>query len=450
MRLKIGILAGLWLLASCLFAATVQQAKLEQRAGQTIISLKINGQFTWKSFVLSNPWRLVVDFTDVSPKLPANLSSFHNILVKKVRSGHPEPHVLRLVFDLHQPIHVQPSRVNNELKLVLSPKTGQAAKPVPAKNITHHVAPNPADKNKPIVVKNSPARSLRDVVIVLDAGHGGKDPGAKGPNRTQEKDVVLGIALKLKYLIDRQPGMRAVLTRKGDYYIPLRDRLKIARTYSGDIFISIHADAFINQHSRGASVFALSQGGATSEAARWLAEKENYSELGGVNLADLDDSNGLVRSVLIDLSQTATIGSSLQLGTRVLRQLGAMTTLHNQRVDQARFMVLKSPDTPSILVETGFISNPGEEANLRSHAYQTRLAQSIFQGIKSYFQEYPPHGTRLEAMSAAKRHIVQKGETLPAIATRYKTSVALLEKHNPALMNKFEPGQTIVVPYPWA
>lgn len=194
----------------------------------------------------------------------------------------------------------------------------------------------------PIKVSNKPTR-LRDVIVVLDAGHGGKDPGARGPRNSREKDVVLAITLKLKQLIDRQPGMRAVLTRSGDYYVGLRQRLNIARRHNGDIFVAIHADAFNNPHSHGASVFALSQRGATSEAARWLAEKENYSELGGVNLGDLDDQNGVVRSVLIDLSQTATINAGLQMGGRVLNQLGNFTVLHNQKVEQARFVVLKSP-----------------------------------------------------------------------------------------------------------
>ena len=172
--------------------------------------------------------------------------------------------------------------------------------------------------------------------------------------------------------------MRAVLTRNGDYYIGLRERMYIARKDNADIFVAIHADAFNNPDSNGASVFALSARGATSEAARWLAEKENYSELGGVNLRGLDDANGVIRTVLIDLSQTATIGASLQMGSRVLRQLDTITRLHNAKVEQARFMVLKSPDIPSILIETGFISNPREERNLTNPAYQTRLTQAIF------------------------------------------------------------------------
>ena len=261
----------------------------------------------------------------------------------------------------------------------------------------HPVKPLPIAASAPRM--HLPRSNMRDVIVVLDPGHGGKDPGAMGMGRNVEKQVVLAIALKLKQLIDRQPGMRAVLTRNGDYYIGLRERMNIARRHNADIFVAIHADAFINHNSNGASVFALSPSGATSEAARWLAEKENHSELGGVNLSGLDDQNGVIRTVLLDLSQTATIGASLQMGGRVLRGLDTITTLHNAKVEQARFMVLKSPDIPSILIETGFISNPREERNLTSPAYQIRLTQAIFQGLKSYFWDYPPHGSRIEAMS---------------------------------------------------
>lgn len=232
----------------------------------------------------------------------------------------------------------------------------------------------------------------RKILVVIDPGHGGKDPGAFGYFKTREKDVVLQIAKRLKRKIDSYPGMQAILTRDGDYFVDLRQRLNISRRYHPDIFVAIHADAFTHPRSHGASVFALSQRGATSEAARWLAAKENYSELGGVNLRELDDRNGMVRSVLIDLSQTATIQASIKMGQQVLRQLGQVTTLHNARVEQAGFLVLKSPDIPSILVETGFISNPEEERRLVSAVYQEKLSQSIFNGIRQYFHEYPPRG----------------------------------------------------------
>ena len=222
------------------------------------------------------------------------------------------------------------------------------------------------------------------MIVAIDPGHGGHDPGAIGPHGIQEKQLTLSIAQRLKQIIDQQPRMHAVLTRQGDYYVGLRQRLTIARRYNSDVFISIHADAFNNQRSSGVSIFALSQRGATSEAARWLAAKENYSELGGVNLSNLKDDSGLVRTVLIDLSQTATISASLKLGDQVLLQLKKLGKLHNRRVEQARFMVLKSPDIPSILIETGFISNPNEAMQLNNISYQQKLSQAIVKGLAYY------------------------------------------------------------------
>lgn len=237
----------------------------------------------------------------------------------------------------------------------------------------------------PIIKNNHVAHPL---VIVLDPGHGGKDPGAGGSqgHGVQEKMIVLQIAKKLQNLLNQHSNTKAILTRQGDYYISLRERLHIARKNKADLFIAIHADAFNNPFSHGASVFALSQRGATSEAARWLAERENYSELGGVNLTD---KNYLLRSVLLDLSQTATISSSLELGEGILKNLGKITRLHNHRVEQARFVVLKSPDIPSILIETGFVSNFSEAIKLQDDQYQQQLATAIFNGIQSYFWHHP-------------------------------------------------------------
>lgn len=446
MRIKAFLFCGL-LLVKAGFAGELRDIILNDAGGKVSLEFKIAGSFLPKAFVLNNPERLVIDLHQVRSGLSMQTSRYNNYLIKGVRSGHPDPDTLRLVFDLHSRAKMQKTPSKQGLKIEIASITSETAK-------TFLQKPEPSSavlpKEKPITVRSRPSPGLRDVVVVIDAGHGGKDPGAHGPRRSLEKHVVLAIALKLKQLIDRQPGMRAVMTRKGDYYVGLRQRLDIARKYNGDIFVSIHADAFINQHSNGASVFALSQSGATSEAARWIAEKENYSELGGVNLADLDDQNGMVRSVLIDLSQTATIGSSLQMGSRVLKNLGKITGLHNHRVEQARFMVLKSPDTPSILVETGFISNPREEMNLNNPAYQTRLSQSIFQGIKGYFWDYPPQGTHVEAMAAKNRHIVSAGETLPQIAGRYHVSVAALEALNRAAAKKpLKTGQKLIVPSQW-
>lgn len=413
---------------------------------------------------LSNPNRVVLDLKDTKLGSHVTPPSVTNTSIRQIRTGQADANTLRLVLDVNQKVQIrstpwQPQgslygvRVDllysgEPIVLSHSPVT-QAPQVTIRQQPVQYARPMVAHQT-PIKVSNNP-KSLRDVVVVLDAGHGGKDCGARGPHRSNEKDVVLAITLKLKDLINRQPGMRAVLTRSGDYYVGLRERMEIARKYNGDVFIAIHADAFNNPHSHGASVFALSQSGATSEAARWLAEKENYSELGGVNLGELDDRNGVVRSVLIDLSQTATISAGLQIGTRVLGQLGSFASLHNSRIEQARFMVLKSPDIPSILVETGFISNPNEEHNLMSTAYQMRLSQAIFQGIKGYFWENPPHGSRLEAMLVNKFHLVRAGETLPAVAARYKVPIKALQASNHLQgVSKLWAGQKLVIPTRWA
>ncbi len=452
---------GVLLLCSstALFSAELNKITVSQQKDRTILYFTVNGPFTHKMLVLPNPERLVIDFKATQLKVALNQSDLRSSLIKQVRSGQPDPSTIRLVFDLNRHVTVQSSAwlpkegtrgIRIDLlhaALPMAPVKGKTAavyKPQ-AKPVQWVGSSTP--RPKPIIPIHQPLQRLRDVVVVLDAGHGGKDPGAHGPRNSKEKDVVLSITLRLKRLIDSQPGMRAVLTRTGDYYVGLRQRLDIARKYNGDIFVSIHADAFNNPHSNGASVFALSQGGATSEAARWLAEKENYSELGGVNLDDLDDRNGIVRSVLIDLSQTATINAGLQMGGRVLGQLGSFTTLHNMKVEQARFMVLKSPDIPSILVETGFISNPREERNLTSPAYQDRLSRAVFQGIKGYFWDNPPHGSRIEALSSTRFHMVKSGDNIPSIATHYRVSIASLQAVNRLDAKKsLVPGQKLVIP----
>ena len=349
--------------------------------------------------------------------IPRQIKNLNNRPVVKIQhpqiTSSPIPHQYQPPLGSPPPQPKQ-NRSNNKAFIGKVPVPAPIQHPQVAAASTPHPYQPPASVvnehhaiQQPIAIHHAPPQSLRDVLVVIDAGHGGKDPGATGPRRNLEKHVTLNIALKLKQLIDKQPGMRSIMTRKGDYYVGLRERLNIARKANADMFVSIHADAFNNRNSNGASVYALSPTGATSEAARWLAEKENYSELGGVDLSGLDDKNGLIRTVLLDLSQTATINAGLQIGDKVLYHLNQMTTLHHNKVEQARFMVLKSPDIPSVLVETGFISNPREEFNLTSPAYQTRLSSAIFEGVKRYFWDSPPHGTRIEAMLGGSNYLVQ-------------------------------------------
>lgn len=280
---------------------------------------------------------------------------------------------------------------------------------------------------------------MRDVVIAIDAGHGGEDPGARGHRGTREKTVVLAIARRFKALVEKEPGMRPVMIRDGDYYISLRGRIKKARQKRADIFISIHADAFHNKKARGSSVYTLSPRGATSEAARWLAESENKADLiGGVSLDDKDD---LLASVLLDLSQTASLEASLDVADHILGGLKRVGKVHKRRVQSASFMVLKSPDIPSVLVETAFISNPEEERKLRSKSYQQKLAQALMQGVRKYFHRFPPPGTHL-----ARRHVIKTGDTLSAIAEQYQVPVHRLRNVNQLESDHVKVGEVLQIP----
>ncbi len=416
----------LLLFSSVGFAATtLNSVTLDEDNGRLFVRCKLSGRFQYHVFTLSEPERVILDFSGVKHKALHEKKMNPSTFFSKLRFGHPKPGTLRLVFDMTHAVQVvrsTPTNAEGHYELLLELKPKQA------------------------MVSMRLSQSLRDVVVVIDPGHGGKDPGAIGAKKSMEKKVVLAIAKQLKQQIDKQPGMRAVLTREGDYYVGLRERLDIARKQDADVFVSIHADAFIHPHSKGASVFALSQRGATSEAARWLAEKENYSELGGVNLSDLNDQNDVIRTVLIDLSQTATTTASLQMGSQVLKGLDKVTTLHSQGVEQARFVVLKSPDIPSILIELGFISNPREEKNLNDPKYQRRATQAIFNGLKTYFWNHPPHGTRLEAMANAHLHVVRSGETLSHIATQYAVVAADIQRLNRLSDARLFSGQMLHIP----
>ncbi len=346
-------------------------------------------------FAIKDPGRLVLDLdgVDAGPVL--------NELQNKVAAGDPyiaslrvarnRPGVTRVVLDLKaevkpqvftlKPIADYGHRLVLDLYPLVAPDPLAALLELDGKILS---APEPAPAKGPAGARPKVSRLA---TIVIDPGHGGEDPGAKGRRGSREKDVTLMIAQRLKGLIDAEPGMRAVLTRDGDYYLPLNARVEKARRVKADLFVSVHADAFIRPHARGSSVFALSQR-PTSEAARWLAKQENDADLvGGVNLEGKDR---FLAQTLLDLSQTATTDHSLKLGGAVLAELGQVNTLHKARVEQAGFAVLKAPDVPSILVETAFISNPEEEKRLNDQAYQDKLARAILNGIKRYFSKNPP------------------------------------------------------------
>ena len=325
------------------------------------------------------------------------IGEYAHRLVIDVYPAHPSDPLQALVDQLEKNKQPEPGQSitmdESTAATAQKPEEPARADPPPPPTVEHEAkarrAPEPdparqATKRKP----RAEPDVVRLVTVAIDAGHGGEDPGARGRHGTYEKEVTLAIARKLKAKIDAEPNMRAILTRDGDYFVSLVDRVHKARRVRADLFVSVHADAYIKPHARGSSVFALSERGATSAAARWLAKKENEADLiGGVNL---DVPDPYVKQVLLDLSQTATISDSIKLGRAVLDQIGGINTLHKARVEQAGFAVLKAPDIPSILVETAFISNPQEEKRLKRSDYQEQMALAIVEGIKKYFANNPP------------------------------------------------------------
>ncbi len=383
-------------LPSVFAEVTITATRIWPAEDYTRLTLESTQPILYKMFTLSKPDRLVIDLEDV--KINAALNELAGKVgnddpyVKSIRIGRFKPGVLRLVLDLKAQVKPQlfslkpVSEYGHRMVLDVYPLV--AVDPLMAlaqQGEDKLAASEPAATPEP-----PPARTeLRNriLLIAIDAGHGGEDPGARGRHGTYEKNVTLAIARKLKAQIDDTPGMRAILIRNGDYFIELRRRVEKARNAHADLLVSIHADAFVKSHARGSSVFALSEHGATSASARWLAKKENDADLiGGVNLSVKDP---YLARTLLDLSQTATINDSMKLARHVLKELGNINTLHRGRVEQAGFAVLKSPDTPSILVETAFISNPDEERKLKNENYQTKMARAILGGIKRYFAQNP-------------------------------------------------------------
>ena len=382
-------------------------------------------------FSLKSPHRLVIDiekakWKGVLPSIPEN-----NPLIKSVRSAYRKDGNLRVVLDLKLPVKPK--------SFVLTPNRQYGHRLV----VDLYDEQQSAKLKKPKTVKAVTRGRLRDVVVAIDAGHGGEDPGAKGKRGTYEKTVVLAIARRLADLVAREKGMRTVMIRKGDYYLGLRKRMELARDQRADLFISIHADAFRDPRVRGSSVYILSQRGASSEAARWLAERENSADLvGGVTLEDKDD---MLASVLLDLSQAGTLQASHEIAGEVLGRLKKVGKTHKRSVQQAGFMVLKSPDVPSILVETAFISNPSEERNLRNSKHQQKLAKAIMGGIREYFRDNSPPGTLL-ADKAPRRHVTKRGDTLGHIARHYQVSLASLRNVNQLPSDRIRIGQVLQIP----
>jgi N-acetylmuramoyl-L-alanine amidase len=393
----------------------------------TRVTLENDSDLKVTHFVVKNPERLVVDIEgiDLNSTLKDLVAKIqpNDPYIKQVRVGQNRPSVVRLVFDLKDEIKPQvftlapvgeykyrfvidlyPAAPPDPIAALIqkgewnkeSPATpplaqAPAAPPKPDPAPLAEIKPQPEDKTErnPKVVPDEPRMQLtRMITIALDPGHGGEDPGATGARGNREKDVVLSIAKRLKRKIEQYPNMRVMLTRDADFFVPLGQRVVKARKVQADLFVSIHADAFVQPTARGSSVFALSEKGASSTAARWLANKENSADLiGGVNIKTHDRQ---LASVLLDLSTTAQINDSLRVGNAVLKEIGGINKLHKGAVEQAGFAVLKAPDIPSILIETAFISNPEEEAKLTDERYQEQMADAILTGIRNYFAKNPP------------------------------------------------------------
>ena len=501
------LLPALLGLSATASAADLQGVRILEDDAGTRIELTMQGAGgEYRHFNLQSPDRLVVDLpgSRLAPgfQLPAPTG-----VVANVRTGQPTAGTLRIVFELGssgparsrverlpgaavvtlelggpgamkprpaevaevvrplpevvQPAVTVPAPATGAPTLAAAPPAQAAVTPavqpaaevavaaptVVAPDAPHHVNPSPA---------RAPARTLQDVigpsqrklVVAIDAGHGGKDPGALGPTGVREKHVTLEIARELARQINADPGMRAVLTREGDSFVPLQQRYMKARAAQADLFISIHADASPNHTASGASVFVLSTRGASSQAARWLADQENAADLvGGVSL-DHKDHN--LAAVLLDLSQSATMRASDDVANQVLGALKSVGKAHKPQVERANFVVLRSPDVPSMLVETGFITNPAEEKRLADAGYRQRLASAITDGVRRYFTDQPPPGTlfasREDLRPASRMHVVARGETLSLIAARHGVGVDSIRSANRRADDTVRVGEALTIP----
>ncbi|SEM40474.1 N-acetylmuramoyl-L-alanine amidase [Halomonas caseinilytica] len=458
----------------CAEAASVDNLRLWAAPDHSRLVFDLSSPVTAEVFTLEDPRRLVIDLQDSEFNADADRLDLSGSAIREVRTGVRNGDDLRVVLELSravEPRHftLEPNEQYGHRLVVDLEYPGESAvedpiDPIEAKIREQEIAAERAqaeavaEGRDPDTVtpaaKQAQPHPKRDIIIAVDAGHGGEDPGATGPAGTREKDVVLEMAKRLSRLINATEGFKAVMIRDGDYYVGLRQRTRIAREQKADFFVSLHADAFNSPRPHGSSVFALSQSGATSETAKWLAASENRSDLiGGVdgNLS-LDDKDEVLRGVLLDLTMTATLNDSLTIGGRVLDRMGRVNDLHKSQVEQAGFVVLKSPDIPSLLVETGFISNPQEERRLRDGSYQQRMMQAVFGGIRAHFERNPPPASLLAWQrdqgrgGAGDEYRIQPGDTLSEIAARHNVPVGQLRQANELNGDVIRVGQVLRIP----
>ena len=430
--ITVAAIIGVLVPVSTALAADVDAVRLWRAPDHTRVVLDLSDAAEFNTLSLDNPERFVVDLSQ--SRLSASLTALplEGTPISRVRSGIRQGTDLRLVFDLTASVRAS--------VFLLSPSDATGHRVV----IDLFDATSTAEPTPVLSVESLEGR--RDIVIAIDPGHGGEDPGASGPGGLREKTVVLQIARRLEKQLAKIPGFKPMLVRNGDYYVSLKNRRDRARALEADLFVSIHADAFREKSAHGASVYALSMRGATSTAAQYLADTENAADLvGGVELADMDP---MLAGVLADLSMTGTLDTSLNLGALILEQIDGVARLHKKRVEQAGFAVLKSPDVPSLLIETGFISNPGEAERLATPAYQDKMARAIRRGIQSWFARQPPPGTLLawQREQGGREVTIAEGDTLSEIAERYGVTVASIKTNNGLSRDVIYVGQTLLIP----
>lgn len=414
------------------WSGQVQNLRVWSGPESTRAVLDLDARVDYRLFTLDNPSRVVIDISDASVETTFSLNREFSGVIREVRHGVRNGGDVRVVFDLEDKARPQ--------SFMLEP-AGDYGHRLVIDLYPEDVA-SPAERVRKAA--STTMNGERDMIVAVDAGHGGEDPGAIGPGGTYEKEVTLALARELVETIDAQPGMSAVMIRTGDYYIPLAERYNRARQARADLFLSIHADAFRDFRVRGSSVYVLSRSGASSEAARLLAKSENKADLvGGVKLDRGDD---VLSSVLLDLSQSAALEYSNSAAEAILDNLGTVGRRHRDRVERANFVVLRSPDVPSVLIEVGFISNPQDEQKLTSAAHRRQVAQAVSAGVERHFQQTAPQGTWFANNRKPSRHVVQRGDSLGKIAQKYQVSVSRLRQANDLNGDVIHPGAVLVIP----